>query len=122
MWSPPRRGWTDVGRNFIGDREPSTWRLSCWPGRRGHVGAGDGVGAAGAWDELQRLARLLGAPVSTEPMSSYMNYPNQNYDWQTELPQTQAGLQDIFSQHDVAFLCGYNAQAHVFVFDYANGI
>ena len=113
---------THVGRNFIGDRKAVDLAAELLArAQRPMLVAGDGVGAAGAWDELQRLARLLGAPVYNEPMSSYMNYPNQNYDWQTELPQTQAGLQDIFSQHDVAFLCGYNAQAHVFVFDYANG-
>jgi benzoylformate decarboxylase len=113
---------TRVGPNFVGDPEQVAAAAELLVlARKPMLVAGDGVGAAGAWVELQRLARLLGAPVYDEPMSSYMNYPNQAYDWQPELPQTQAGLQEIFGVHDLAFLCGYNAQAHVFVFDYAHG-
>jgi benzoylformate decarboxylase len=85
--------------------------------------AGDGVGAAGAgaWDDLQRLAGLLGAPVYAEALSSYMNYPNGRPEWQGELPQTQTGMHKVFAGHDVAFLCGFNAQAQDFVFDHALG-
>jgi benzoylformate decarboxylase len=113
---------TRVGRRFVGDRDAvaaAAERLA--RAKRPVVIAGDAVGAADAWKELQRLAELLGAPVYDEPMSSYMNYPNHLYNWQGELAQDQATQQATFAKHDVAFLCGFNAQAHVFVFDYAKG-
>jgi len=113
---------TRVGANFTGDPEAVAAAAALLAGARTPmIVAGDGVGAAGAWDELQRLAELLHAPVWNEPMSSYMNYPNDHYQWQGEVPQTQSGMQQTFGGHDVAFLCGYNAQAHVFVFDQADG-
>ena len=83
--------------------------------------AGDGVGAAGAWAELERLASLLGAPVYSETLSTYLNFPNHSHRWQGELPGTQAAMQAAFRDHDVAFLCGYNAQAQVLVFKYDLG-
>lgn len=82
---------------------------------------GDGVGAAGAWAEIERLASLLGAPVYSETLSTYLNFPNRSHRWQGELPGTQAGMQAAFADHDVAFLCGYNAQAQVLVFKYDLG-
>src|SRR5262249_60236341 len=38
-----------------------------------------------------------------------------------ELPGSQAGMQGVFQDHDVAFLCGFGAQAQVTVFKYADG-
>jgi benzoylformate decarboxylase len=121
---------TRVGTNFTGDPDAVAAAAELLAGARSPiVVAGDGVGAAGAWDELQRLAELIEAPVYNEPMSSYMNYPNDHYRWMGEVPQTQTGIQETFQNpeadppvdHDVAFLCGYNAQAHVFVYDQAKG-
>jgi benzoylformate decarboxylase len=82
---------------------------------------GDAAGYADAWPELQELAELLGAPVLQQQLSSLANFPNDDYHWQGEMPGTQSGVQQIFAGHDVAFLCGYGAQAQVTVFKYADG-
>ncbi|MGP0103588.1 MAG: thiamine pyrophosphate-binding protein [Solirubrobacteraceae bacterium] len=113
---------TRVGRHFIGDAQAVAHAAELLAAARTPILiAGDGVGAADAWAELERLAELLGAPVYNEPMSSYMNYPNHLYHWQGELPQNPQGIQETFKGHDVALLCGYNAQAHVFVYRYSQG-
>ncbi|MBV9282615.1 MAG: thiamine pyrophosphate-binding protein [Chloroflexi bacterium] len=84
---------------------------------------GDGVGYADAWGEIRELADLLKAPVYSETLSSLMNYPNNLPHWQGELPGAQELFQQVFTTWDcdVAFLCGYNAQAQIVVFDYAKG-
>lgn len=83
--------------------------------------AGDAVGYANAWPELQELARLLGAPVLLESFSSVANFPNRDPHWQGELPGSQAGVQQVLAKHDVAFLCGFGNQAQVAVFQYSQG-
>jgi benzoylformate decarboxylase len=83
--------------------------------------AGDGVGYSGAWEEIERLSVLIGAPVYTEYQSSLMNYPNHLPHWQGELPGLQEEIQKRFAIHDVAFLVGFNAQAQLVVFDYDKG-
>jgi benzoylformate decarboxylase len=83
--------------------------------------AGDGVGAAGAWTELETLAELVGATVYSASHSSMMNFSNTSWRWQAELPSTQQGMRDVFGAHDVAFLCGYNSQAPVLVFNHEDG-
>ena len=82
---------------------------------------GDAAGYADAWPELQELAELLGAPVLQQTLSSVANFPNDDYHWQGELPGAQAPLQTLFGAHDVAFLCGFGAQAQVTVFKYSDG-
>jgi benzoylformate decarboxylase len=117
---PPRV--TRVAPHFVGDRDAvsqAAERLAA--ATSPIIVAGDGVGAAEAWPELARLAKLLGAPVYSESLSSYMNFPNRLPAWQGELPTSQALMQQVFQGHDVAFLCGYNAQAQVLVFKYALG-
>jgi len=83
--------------------------------------AGDAVGYANAWGELQQLAELLGAPVLSQTFSSTANFPNDDYHWQGELPGSQGGVQGVFKGHDVAFLCGYSNQAQVTIFKYSEG-
>lgn len=83
--------------------------------------AGDGVGYASAWPEIQELAELLGAPVLLQTFSSVANFPNDDYHWQGELPGSQSGMQGVFKDHDVAFLCGFGPQAQVTVFKYSDG-
>jgi benzoylformate decarboxylase len=113
---------TRVGRRFLGDADSVAEAAGVLATtQKPMLVAGDAVGAADAWDEMQQLAELLGAPVYNEPMSSYMNYPNHMYQWQGELPQVTSELQCAFAEHHVAFLCGYNAQAHVFVYRYSQG-
>lgn len=83
--------------------------------------AGDAVGYADAWPEIQELAELIGAPVVLQTFSSVANYPNNDYHWQGELPGSQAGIQGVFKDHDVAFLVGFGAQAQLAVFKYSDG-
>lgn len=83
--------------------------------------AGDGVGYANAWAELQELAALTGAPVLLQTLSSIANFPNNDFHWQGELPGSQTAVQQVFQNHDVAFLCGFGAQAQVTVFKYSDG-
>jgi benzoylformate decarboxylase len=113
---------TRVGSHFLGDpaevqRAAGLLAAATNP----IVVVGDGVGAADAWQEIEALAERVGAPVWAESLQSYLNFPNDQYRWQAELPQTQAKMQAVFQPHDVAFLCGYNAQAQVLVFDYSLG-
>jgi benzoylformate decarboxylase len=113
---------TRIGPRFGGDPEVvqrAVTRLA--KARTPIIVAGDGVGASGAWSELEALADRLGAPVYSETLSSFMNFPNHSPSWQGELPGTQQQMQKAFAGHDVAFLCGYNAQAQVLVFKYELG-
>lgn len=82
---------------------------------------GDGVGASAAWQEMQELAQVLGAPVYAEHLSSLLNYPNADYHWRGELPPFQEKVQEVFDECDVAFLCGFNAQAQLVIFNYEQG-
>lgn len=83
--------------------------------------AGDAVGYAQAWQELSRLAELLGAPVYLEGQSSMANFSNQDYHWQGELPGTQVAIRKHLKLHDVAFMCGFGSQAQITVFKYSDG-
>jgi len=83
--------------------------------------AGDAVGYADAWSELQELAEMIGAPVVLQNFSSLANFPNNDYHWQGELPGSQAGVQGVFKDHDVAFLIGFGAQAQLAVYKYSDG-
>lgn len=113
---------TRIASNFVGDRSAvADAGKTLASAENPIIIAGDGVGYANAWEELQTLAELLGAPVYTEQLSSMMNYPNHLYHWQGELPGTQQEIQRRFKWHDVAFLCGFNAQAQLVVFDYDLG-
>jgi benzoylformate decarboxylase len=82
---------------------------------------GDGVGASDAWEEMKDLAQTIGAPVYAEQLSSLLNYPNADYHWQGELPPSQEAVQETFDTCDVAFLCGFNAQAQLVIFNYEKG-
>jgi benzoylformate decarboxylase len=117
---PPRV--TRIGSHFTGDRESVRSAANALAAAKNPViVAGDGVGAASAWDELGWLAALIGAPVYTESLSSYMNFPNHADRWQGPLDTSQQGMQQAFAPHDVAFLCGFNSQAPVLVYRYADG-
>ncbi|MBV9416566.1 MAG: thiamine pyrophosphate-binding protein [Solirubrobacterales bacterium] len=113
---------TRVAHRFVGDQKGLCAAADCLAAaERPIVIAGDGVGAAEAWGEIEALADVLGAPVYSQALGSYMNFPNHCFRWQGELPQLQTKMHQIFRGHDVAFLCGYNAQAQVLVFKYAWG-
>lgn len=113
---------TRIARHFTGDRKAiaaAVERLAA--AHDPIIVVGDGVGYAGAWEEIEVLATQLGAPVYSEQLSSMMNYPNSLYQWQGELPGKQRDIQQRFEGHDVAFMCGVGAQAQLVVFNYADG-
>lgn len=89
--------------------------------------AGDGVGEAGAWRELQDLATAIGAPVYNEQLSSYLNYPHHLAHARGELPSAQQqvrqvlGSKDSDTVRDTAFLCGFNAQAQLVIYNWDDG-
>lgn len=116
------KGITKISPHFTGDlesiKESATMLAKA---KNPIIIAGDAVGYADAWQELQELAALLGAPVCLQTFSSLANYPNNDYHWQGELPGSQVEIQKVFDQHDVAFLVGFGAQAQLAVFKYSDG-
>ena len=116
------KGVTRVSPRFTGDPESiaeAARRLGA--AESPIIVAGDAVGTSQAWSELQETAELLGAPVLLQTFSSVANFPNDDIHWQGELPGDQATLQQVFADHDVAFLVGFHAQAQVTVFKYSDG-
>jgi benzoylformate decarboxylase len=116
------KGVTSISSRFTGD--PSAIERAASLLSRAQnpiIVAGDAVGAADAWAELRELAELTGAPVLLQSWSSTANFPNDDVHWQGELPGSQSGMQKVFKGHDVAFLCGFGAQAQVTVFKYSDG-
>lgn len=113
---------TQIGTRYMGDAEAVRNSAAILArAQRPLIVVGDGVGYSGAWDEVQTLAQTVGAPVYSETQSSLMNFRNDDYHWQGELPGTQSEWQRIFGTCDVAFLCGFNAQAQLVVYQYAKG-
>lgn len=116
------KGITKISSHFTGDPDSITQAAQLLAKAKNPIIiAGDAVGYADAWQELQELAELLGAPVSLQTFSSLANYPNNDYHWQGELPGSQAAIQQVFNSHDVAFLIGFGAQAQLAVFKYSDG-
>lgn len=116
------QGVTQISQRFTGDPEAIRQAAALLSEARNPlIIAGDAVGYADAWPELQQLAELLGAPVLLQTFSSVANFPNDDFHWQGELPGSQSGLQGVFQGHDVAFLCGFGVQAQVTVFKYSDG-
>ena len=116
------KGVTRISSHFTGDPAAvaeAAARLA--QAKSPIIVAGDAVGTSSSWPELQETAELLGAPVLLQTFSSVANFPNDDPHWQGELPGDQAGLQDVFDGHDVAFLVGFHAQAQVTVFKYSDG-
>jgi benzoylformate decarboxylase len=116
------KGITKISPHFTGDPaaiEQSAKLLAA--AKNPIIIAGDAVGYADAWPELQELAQLIGAPVLLQSFSSVANYPNNDIHWQGELPGAQAAIQQVFKEHDVAFLVGFGAQAQLAVFKYSDG-
>jgi benzoylformate decarboxylase len=116
------KGVTRISPHFTGDEaaiKQAANMLSA--ASKPIIVAGDAVGYADAWAELQELAALIGAPVVLQTFSSVANFPNNDYHWQGELPGSQAGVQAVFKEHDVAFLVGFGAQAQLAVYKYSDG-
>ncbi|SFW75761.1 thiamine pyrophosphate-binding protein [Chitinophaga sancti] len=116
------KGVTRISPHFTGDDATIKQAADILSAAKNPViVAGDAVGYADAWKELQELAELLGAPVVLQTFSSLANFPNNDYHWQGELPGSQAGVQGVFKNHDVAFLVGFGAQAQLAVYKYSDG-
>lgn len=115
-------GITRISPHFTGDDDSIKQAADLLANAKNPlIVAGDAVGYADAWAELQELAELIGAPVVQQTFSSVANFPNNDYHWQGELPGSQAGVQSVFKRHDVAFLVGFGAQAQLAVFKYSDG-
>ncbi|QHG14895.1 thiamine pyrophosphate-binding protein [Nostoc sp. ATCC 53789] len=115
-------GITQISPHFTGDSSTiQQAALLLAEARNPIIIAGDAVGYANAWPELQDLTELLGAPVLLQTFSSVANFPNDDFHWQGELPGTQLGMQQVFQDHDVAFFCGFGLQAQITVFKYSDG-
>lgn len=116
------KGVTRISPNFIGDSGAINAAAAALSrASKPIIVCGDAVGYGNAWSEIQELAELIGAPVLLQTFSSVANFPNNDVHWQGELPGSQNSLQQLFAKHDVAFLCGFGAQAQVTVFKYADG-
>ncbi|MCD0475863.1 thiamine pyrophosphate-binding protein [Flavobacterium sp. EDS] len=116
------KGVTRISPHFTGDEGSIKETASLLANAKNPlIVAGDAVGYADAWTEIQQLAELIGAPVVLQSFSSVANFPNNDCHWQGELPGSQAGVQGVFKDHDVAFLIGFGAQAQVAVFKYSDG-
>lgn len=116
------KGVTQISPHFTGDPEAIKQAAKqLVKAKNPLIIAGDAVGYADAWAEIQELAELIGAPVLLQTFSSIANFPNNDYHWQGELPGTQAGMRGVFADHDVAFLCGFGIQAQITVFKYTDG-
>jgi benzoylformate decarboxylase len=116
------KGITRISSHFTGDLESIKESATLLAKAKNPIIiAGDAVGYADAWEELQELSELLGAPVCLQTFSSLANFPNNDYHWQGELPGSQQEIQKVFAQHDVAFLIGFGAQAQLAVFKYSDG-
>ncbi len=77
--------------------------------------AGDGVGRAGAVDDLVGLAEALGATVFHEPMYDAVDFPATHPLSAGMLPPVDALIQEKLSGHDVVFLVGSHAfSAHYY--------
>lgn len=116
------KGITRISSHFTGDEATIKQAAQLLAAAKNPlIVAGDAVGYADAWAEIQELAELIGAPVVQQTFSSVANFPNNDYHWQGELPGAQASIQGVFKQHDVAFLVGFGAQAQLAVFKYSDG-
>jgi len=116
------KGVTRISPHFTGAPESITQVANALKEAKNPIIiAGDAVGYANAWPELQQMAELIGAPVLLQTFSAVANFPNDDSHWQGELPGTQAGVQNVFKDHDVAFLCGFSNQAQITIFKYSDG-
>jgi benzoylformate decarboxylase len=77
--------------------------------------AGDGVGRAGAVDDLVGLAEALGATVFGEPMYDAVDFPATHPLSAGMLPPVDALIREKLAKHDVVFLVGSHAfSAHYY--------
>jgi benzoylformate decarboxylase len=79
--------------------------------------AGDGVGRAGAWEQVAALAEALGAPVFTEGYATIWNFPPDHPHYLGPMPNVATQMRNSFDGHDVALMCGITCQAPIARYD-----
>ena len=108
---------TRVGTRYCGDLDEIRKAASLLvAAKKPCIVAGDGVGLSGAWDEVVRLAELIGAPVYSESLSTNMNFPSRDYHWQWELPGDAPDMRKTLGQYDTVFLIGFSSHAPMTVY------
>lgn len=85
--------------------------------KRPLIVAGDGVGDAGAHDEVVRLAELLGIGVIAEGMPTRQNADNRHPLFLGTLPLNAKQIRRSLSGSDLLFYVGVGAQAPVALYD-----
>ena len=79
--------------------------------------SGDGVGHAGAWEQVTQLAEALGAPIYTEGYSTLWNCPSEHPLFQGPMPNLPTPMRDRFVDADSLLMCGVTSQAPVSRYD-----
>jgi benzoylformate decarboxylase len=79
--------------------------------------AGDGVGRAGAWEQVVALAENLGAPVFTEGYATIWNFPADHPQYLGPMPNVATPMRNTFDGVDVALMCGVTCQAPIARYD-----
>lgn len=102
---PPRSPVTSLGAAGGIDRAARILAGAGWPA----VVAGDGVGRAGAVDELVAVAEQLGATVYHQPMNDGVNFPGTHPLYAGALAPRNALIRDALAPHDLVFVVGCHA-------------
>jgi benzoylformate decarboxylase len=79
--------------------------------------AGDGVGRAGAWEQVAALAEVLGAPVFTEGYATIWNFPADHSHYLGPMPNIATQMRNSFEGFDAALLCGVTCQVPIARYD-----
>jgi benzoylformate decarboxylase len=85
--------------------------------RRPMIVSGDGVGHAGAWDEVADLAEAIGAPIHTEGYSTLWNCPADHPLFRGPMPNLPTAMRDLFDGIDTVLWCGVTSPAPVSRYD-----
>jgi benzoylformate decarboxylase len=79
--------------------------------------AGDGVGRAGAWEQVVAVAEALGAPVLTEGYATSWNFPPHHPHYLGPMPNVATPMRKTFDDVDVVLMCGITCQVPIVRYD-----
>jgi benzoylformate decarboxylase len=79
--------------------------------------AGDGVGRAGAWEQVVAVAEALGAPVLTEGYATIWNFPADHPQYLGPMPNVATQMRKTFDDVDVVLMCGITCQVPIARYD-----
>jgi benzoylformate decarboxylase len=79
--------------------------------------AGDGVGQAGAWEQVVAVAEALGAPVLTEGYATIWNFPADHPHYLGPMPNVATQMRKTFDDVDVVLMCGITCQVPIARYD-----